>query len=126
MTDPHEARPGQTGSTAEELFAVLWSELVAVLGTAAAATLVRRAAKRGATRSSELQSLRVVREGWEYQYTLPAGWADRKGADIPAFRELVIAELVPLLREFTGEIVLRRLGRVPALTELGFPVSEEK
>lgn len=107
-----------TNPTAAVVFDALWSELVLLLGTAAASTLVRRAARRACARSAELCEVRVERDGWRYTYTLPAGWATRPPAEVPAFAELVSVELVPLLQEFTGQIVLRRLQRVPALAAL--------
>ncbi|MBI2392017.1 MAG: hypothetical protein HYV09_20665 [Deltaproteobacteria bacterium] len=116
---------GAGAATAAQLFALLWTELVDVLGTAAAATLVRRAAKRGCTRLPELADLRVVRQGWEYHYTLPAGWERSAAAEIPEFAELLSAELAPLLREFTGDIVLKRLARVPGLGDLDAGRAEE-
>jgi uncharacterized membrane protein len=115
-----EERGGAVAPSSAQLFAVLWSELVSVLGTTAVATLVRRAAKRGSTRSAVLEQLQVAREGWEYRYTVPPVWESRPAAEAPELEDL-IAELVPLLREFTGQIVIRRLGRIPQLTALGIP-----
>lgn len=97
-----------------------------MLGSAAAATLVRRAAKRAAVRKADLLDLRVERKGWEYQYALPAEWSRRSPHELPDFVDLVSSELVPLLREFTGQIVIGRLGRVPGLEQLGFSVQEQK
>src|SRR5512145_1719636 len=105
-------------TTAADGFDVLWTELVRMLGTTATATLVRRAAKRAAERAPDLEGLQILREGWEYRYILPAEWRGAKAAAVPAFLELVYSELVPLLREFTGPILLRHLARLPALTEL--------
>jgi len=113
-------------ATAASAFAVLWTELVSVLGTAAAATLLRRAAKRACLRSADLIELRVERKGWEYQYALPADWSQRSPEESPGFMDLVRSELVPLLREFTGQIVLGRLGRVPGFEQLGFSLEEQK
>lgn len=115
MTKSGEGPIDSATKTAAELFEVLWTELVTVIGTAAAATLVRRAAKLACARRSELCELRVEREGWQYRYRLPAGWERQTVEQAPAFSELVQTELVPLLREFTGEIVLRRLARLPGL-----------
>lgn len=46
-------------------------------------------------------------------------------AKVPELADLVRSELVPLLQELTGQIVLRRLGRIRALQDLGFLPSEE-
>jgi hypothetical protein len=116
-----EDEAGAESPSAAQLFDTLWVELVTVLGSTAAATLVRRAGKRACQRNTELCDLSVAREGWEYRYRLPAGWEDRRPGEVPALADLVRTELVPLLRQFTGEIVLRRLSRVPHLAKLGFP-----
>src|SRR5260221_10055887 len=58
------------------LFALLWDGLADLLGTAASATLLRRAAQRAAPRDPELAELEIVRENLEYRYTLPSAWSD--------------------------------------------------
>ncbi len=116
----------QDQRSAAQVFEVLWRELVSVLGTAAAATLVRRAARRVAVRASELSRLAIVREGWAYRYVLPPGWADRPAVHLPAFDELVRVELVALLQEFTGLIVIVRLERACGLRLLGSTTSEAR
>jgi hypothetical protein len=124
VTDPSRSEKGggaDSGPSAAQLFAVIWGELVAVLGTTAAATLVRRAAKRGSARAAVLGQLQVGREGWEYRYTVPAAWESRQAGDAPELADLIASDLVPLLREFTGQIVLKRLARIPELAALGIP-----
>jgi hypothetical protein len=112
--------------TTARLLAVLWENLVDVLGTAAAATVLRRAVKRACVRLPELAELRVERDRWDYRCTSPEGWDKRTLADTPAFIELVRSELYPLLQELTGPIVLRRLERVPELRQVGLSRPEEK
>jgi hypothetical protein len=112
-------------NTVAQLFDAIWAELVSMLGTTATATLIRRAVKRACVHNSELCKLTILREGWEYRYRLPSEWENLLPEEVPAFSKMVISELVPLLREFTGQIVLRRLGRVPMLQGLGF-AEEEK
>lgn len=120
---PSVGPPPPVEDTAAALFEALWRELTDVLGTVAAAALLRRALKRAAARAPELRTLEVVREDWEYRYVLPAGWSERRADAVPPFAELT-SDLVPLLREFTGQIVLRRLARVPELHALGLAPPE--
>ena len=115
MTSAEEPRD----RTAAQVFSEVWTELVAMLGSAATATLVRRAAKRACKRADGLAALQVSREGWEYRYALPADWEKLPPRKVPAFAALLQHELVPLLREFTGEIVVRRLQDIAGLKELG-------
>src|SRR4051812_46222513 len=60
--------------SARDLFAILWLGLASILGTAAAATLLRRAAQRAATAWPELAELSITRESLEYRYVVPAAW----------------------------------------------------
>ena len=61
------------------LFAIVWDALAEVLGTAATAAIVRRAAGRAATDSPELVDVVIRREKLEYRYTLPHAWSQRPG-----------------------------------------------
>ena len=112
--------------TAAQLFALLWVELVTMLGTVAAATLVRRAVKLACVRNIELCNLSVERDGFHYRYTLPTEWENRQAPDVPALSDLMVSGLAPLLREFTGQIVLRRLRQNPELSALRLPDMEKK
>jgi hypothetical protein len=108
------------------LFTLLWEALADVLGTAATATLLRRAARRAAPRYPELSELAISREKLEYRYTLPPAWAGGAEGTPLALRELV-AELRPLLVELTGPVVIRRLERIPELRKRGIiPPREEQ
>ena len=112
-----------TGLSSATLFALLWDALADLLGTAAAATLVRRAARRAAPRNEELAQLAIVRENLEYKYTLPPAWNDWTKGTRHALRHLV-AELLPLLVELTGPIVVTRLAQIPELRECGILPSD--
>jgi hypothetical protein len=107
------------------LFTLLWDALADVLGTAATATLLRRAARRAAPRCPELGELTIAREKLEYRYTLPSAWAAGAEGTPLALRELV-AELRPLLVELTGPVVVRRLERIPELRKRGIISPQEE
>lgn len=96
------------------LFALIWDGLVDVLGSAATAAMLRRAAKRAATKQSSLQALSVCREGFEYSYALPEVWAEDEDQALADLRALA-NELSPLLIELTGPVVVRRLNGIREL-----------
>src|SRR5438309_5380881 len=96
------------GLSAAARFNILWDSLADVLGTAAAATLLKRAARRAATRSPELAWLVFQREELRYGYSLPPAWKEESEGTPPALRELV-TDLRPILVELTGQVVLRHL-----------------
>jgi len=98
------------------LFNMLWEALADVLGTAATATLLRRAARRALPRCPQLGELTIERENLEYRYRLPGAWEDPDKILPPALRELV-GELRSLLVELTGPVVLRHLEGVPELRD---------
>jgi len=95
------------------LFKMLWDALVDVLGTAATATIVGRAARRALPRSPELGELAIARVDREYRYVVPCSFDRADGP--PAPLRALLHELQPLLAELTGQVVLRRLERVPEL-----------
>ena len=123
--------PGPSGAAAgaglsiAALFTLLWDALADVVGTAATATLLRRAARRAAPRCPELAELAISREKLEYRYTLPPAWAGGAEGTPLALRELV-AELRPLLVELTGPVVIRRLERIPELRKRGIISPQEE
>ena len=105
--------------TASALFDLLWGTLADVLGTAATAILLRRAAKRATSRDPALHGLLIQREAIGYTYVVPDAWQDHgKRAPEAALGELV-RELRPLLLALTGSVVVQRLERVPELRPLG-------
>jgi len=121
------------GSTAgaelsvSDLFTILWDALADLLGTAATATLLKRAARRAAGRNPELAGLAIQREGLGYSYTCPSGWSGNSAGTPPALRDL-ISELRPLLIEMTGQLVIQHLEQIIELRERGLfaPQKERK
>jgi hypothetical protein len=104
--------------SAAALFTIVWDALAEVLGTAAVAAIVRRAAGRAAADSPELVDLVVLREKLDYRFTLPPGWSENTECLPPALTAL-FAELARLLVELTGTIVIRRLEQIPQLRAHG-------
>ena len=107
------------GRPPEAVFAMLWDALANLIGTAATATLVRRAAQRAVLRCPELGELIIVRTELDYTYTPPPAWKEGQGAATPALRELS-TELQTLLIDSTGPIAVKHLERIPELRPLGF------
>jgi hypothetical protein len=101
-----------------DLFGILWRGLADTLGTAAAATLLRRAVQRALPRCPELAALVITRESLEYLYTLPASWRDAV-SDRPSGLAKLTAELWPLLIDLTGSVVIQRLEQIPELRAYG-------
>jgi hypothetical protein len=79
------------------LFTILWDALADLLGTAATATLLKRAAYRAVARSPELAGLVIRRDGLIYRYSCPPAWND-KSEGTP----LALCELVGELRTAPG------------------------
>lgn len=123
VADPRNVRDPRQVSAAD-LFALLWKELADILGTAAAATLLRRAAQRARPRAPELAALSIMRQGLEYRYTLPSNWtsplSDPSGALVA-----LAQELWPLLIDLTGSVVVQRLAQVPELEALAVAIRRE-
>ena len=104
--------------------AILWDALVDLLGSAAASTNLRRAALRAASRSPELALIVFSRVDMEYAYDLPTDFHDRVAGAAPAMRDLV-RELLLLLEEMTGRVVVRRIEQIPQIRTWGMFPSEE-
>lgn len=117
-----ERTEGDAARSLADLFAVLWNSLADVLGTAATATLMRRAAQRAAPRCPELGELVIKRTSLDYDYETPAPWKERGGDSL---RELV-RELRPLLVDLTGPVVINHLERIPELQENGLTFGPEE
>ena len=115
---------GDVSSTAE-VFELLWDSLADVLGTAAAATLLRRAIKRAAAQISSAESVIVVRNGPDYEYRLPETWKQPGNEEAIGALRVLVAELCVLLVELTGPVVVRRLARLAPFRKLGIDFSEE-
>jgi hypothetical protein len=128
LEHPPEAGAAVPGDamTAAGLFALLWESLADLLGTAATATLLHRSARRAAVRHPELNGLVIKQQGFVCDYRLPEAW--HQGLDeqvVAALRELV-QELVPVLVELTGPVVVRRLAGVAPLQRLGIVFPEKR
>ena len=115
----------QDATSAAELFELLWESLADMLGTAATATLVRRAVKRVALQSSWSESVVVTRKGLEYEHCLPETWKQPGNEEAVGALRLVAAELRVLLVELTGPVVVGRLGRPGAFRKSGIDFSDE-
>ena len=102
------------GLSAAALFAIVWDTLAEVLGTAAVAAIVRRAAWGASAHSAELAELAIVRDDLEYRYTLLAAWSQQAERGRHALRALVV-HLGRLLLELTGTVVIGELERIPEL-----------
>jgi hypothetical protein len=104
--------------SAADLVTRLWQALADVLGTAATAILLRRAARGAALGWPELAELSITRENLEYRYSVPAAWKAELG-DSPAALSALAGELCKLLVDLTGSVVVNRLKQIPELTERG-------
>ena len=121
-TEDPEMRAGDLNPAA--LFAMVWEALAEVLGTAATAAIVRRAAGRAATESPELVDVVIRRENLEYCYTLPHAWSQPDNAAMPGDRapvalQTLIAEIGRVLVELTGTVFVGRLEQIPELRARG-------
>jgi hypothetical protein len=120
------ARHGENDPTsAAELFDLLWASLADVLGTAATATLVRRALTRVAPRTFSGAPVTVARHGLSYEYRLPDTWKQTGNEEAIGALRVVAGELRVLLIELTGPVVVRRLARLAAFRTHGIDFLEE-
>jgi hypothetical protein len=113
----------QDATSAAELFDLLWESLADVLGTAATATLVRRALKQ-VSGTSGSEPVRVTRNGLEYEYRVPETWKQPGNEEAVGALRAVAAELRVLLVELTGTVVVARLGRLAAFRKSGIDFSD--
>src|SRR5829696_220157 len=75
--------------TVAQRFDVLWDALADVLGTAATATLLRRAMK-AAGDQAPLDGLVIERQGFSYGYTVPEFWqTEHGGASLKALKAVI-------------------------------------
>jgi hypothetical protein len=115
----------QDATSAAELFDLLWESLADILGTAATATLVRRALKQVVSQTSWSEPVIVTRNGLEYEYRLPETWKHPGNEEAVGALRVVAAELRVLLVELTGAVVVARLGRLAAFRKSGINFSDE-
>ena len=95
------------------VFAGLWEALADILGTAATATLLRRALVRAAPLPG-LDDVTIARDDLTYSYHLPTAWNDAQSDGSHAALRAITTQLRTLLAELTGDVVLDRLARVAA------------
>jgi hypothetical protein len=114
------ARPGEGHAevVAHDVFAVVWDALADILGTAAAAAIVRRAAGRAVVEHPALRELIISRQNLEYEWKLPEAWSRQRERGRLGLRVLA-AEIGVLLRELTGTVVIARLEQIPQLQACG-------
>ena len=118
---PDDKGGGDPPLSSAALFALVWNAVADVLGTAAVAAIVRRAAVSAAVEFPELGELVVKREQLEYRCTLPAAWSvatQTVDRNVRARRAL-FAEIGRLLVELTGTLVVNRLEQIPELRGSG-------
>ena len=120
------SRSDQDAPSAAELFDLLWESLADVLGTAATATLLRRAIKRAASHTAWSEPVVVTRNGLEHEYRLPETWKQPGNDEALGALRVVAAELRGLLVELTGPVVVRRLGRLLPFRKGGIDFSDEE
>jgi hypothetical protein len=98
----------------------MWEALTDILGSAASATVVRRAIREGRSRAPELDALVITREKFEYRYVVPPSWHSEPSTTT-AMNDLSVlaAELEPLLNELTGAVVLHRLLALEDVADSG-------
>ena len=118
-------RQSPTATSAAELFDLLWESLADVLGTAATATLVRRALTQVAPRTFGGEPIIVTRNGLNYEYRLPEAWKQTGNEDAVGVLRIVAAELRVLLVELTGPVVVRRLARLAPFRAHGIDFNDE-
>jgi hypothetical protein len=119
------SRRDQDLVSAAIVFDLLWESLADVLGTAATATLLRRAIKRAASQTSRPEPITVTRAGPDYEYRLPETWKQPGNKEAIGALRVVAVELRVLLVELTGPVVVRRLARLGHFRKLGIDFSEE-
>jgi hypothetical protein len=106
--------------TVGALFDLLWDTVADLLGPAATATMLRRAA----ARHPALAGLRIRQEDLAYRYDLPASWQRECEGESLAALQTLPQELQGLLIEMTGPVVVGRLARVAALRRLNLSTPE--
>jgi hypothetical protein len=100
--------------TAADALKALRDALDVTLGSAAAATLLRRAARRAEAQAPELRDLSITRDQFCYLYKAPASWNSAPCTGAQGLHELA-RELAILLEELTGGIVMQHLRSLPEL-----------
>jgi hypothetical protein len=98
------------------LFRVLRQGLEGVLGSAATATILRRAAKRAKASAPQLDGIdgfEVVRQGFDYKYELPPSWyTPDSDVALGAFNYLISEHVRPIVVELTGVVGVGLFERI--------------
>jgi hypothetical protein len=116
----------QDGTSAAELFDLLWETLADVLGTAATATLLRRSLKQTAARIAWAEPVIVTRNGLDFTYSVPGTWNQPGNDEAVDVLRILAAQLRVLLIELTGPVVVTRLGNLAAFRKWGIDFSVEE
>ena len=117
--------PSHLPATADDLFGLVWTTLADIMGTAATATLLRRAAREAALEEPELQQVVIRREGLQYRYELPEAWHRTQQSHAVMALRALLRELGPILVELTGSVVVTRLAQLEPLRDAGVLTIEE-
>jgi hypothetical protein len=112
-------------TSAAELFDLLWESLADILGTAAAAIILRRAIQHAAFRTACSERVLVARNGLEYEYRVPETWREPGNDEAVDALRVVAAALRVLLVELTGPVVVNRLGRLAPFRKWGIAFNDE-
>jgi len=121
----HVTRGDRGVTSAADLFDLLWESLADVLGTAATATLLRRALTQVAPQAVEGEPLIVTRRGLNYEYRVPETWKQTGNEEAVGALRIVAGELRRLLVELTGPVVVRRLARLAPFRAHGIDFTDE-
>lgn len=84
-----------------------------VMGPTATAALLERSIARAMDRA-DLSGIIISRQQLKYSYKLPDSWQSLDEQHIESVR-VIVRELVPLLTELTGTVIVRRLFQLPEL-----------
>ncbi len=103
--------------TTAQVFDRLRETLVDVMGTAAAATFLRRAIRKAAKRLPELDAIAITKHRLDYDYLLPDAWKHGR-TSLAALAEMS-GELEELLLDLTGPVMVRKLRSISILTNAG-------
>lgn len=114
MNDDAAERMERPEPSLQRLFEDLVDEMTRLLGGAATAVIVRRAAKRASAQHPEIASLVVRKDGVHYVFDVPDAWRTGDVAHREGFRAFVV-ELRAIASDLTGAVLVRTLDRIPGL-----------
>jgi hypothetical protein len=117
-TEPSSVEDAGTELRGAALFKLIWDAVSDVVGTTAAAMILRRAAKRAMDRSPDLEEIEFIRTDVGYSYALPRALIGKLEQTPVALRDLV-SELRPLLVAWGWKVVADRIEQIPELQARG-------